>query len=71
MKLHEQRNQLAAAAEHAAQTISGMRGSIERKLMAPYPDGSRSDMINANTDILPLLAQIERDLTDALDNASR
>jgi hypothetical protein len=71
MKLHEQRTELATAAEQAAQTISGMRAMIRRKVMAPYGDGSRSDMINANTDVLPLLAQLEHDLTETLDRCSR
>ena len=36
------------------------RENIRRKMAAQYPDGSRDDMVNANTDVLPMIDSLKR-----------
>ena len=71
MTLVEQRDTLTAAATETADHLRALRGRLDRKLSMPYPDGSRSDQVNASTDVLPILADLERALVLALDQAGR
>lgn len=65
MRLHEQRDTLRTAVTDARVELGELISSIRRKMAAPYGDGSRSNMVNAETDILPRLRAIEDALGDA------
>lgn len=58
MRLNEQRDTLVEAIEDAGCDLIGLRAAILRKIAAPYGDGSRSNMINAETDVLPRLVNV-------------
>jgi hypothetical protein len=62
MKLHEQREVLTAAVYDARRDLQAMHDSVRRKVAAPYGDGSKSNMVNAETDVLPRLMEIIRSL---------
>jgi hypothetical protein len=62
MKLHEQRNEYLNALRAVYDEVHAARCSILRKIASPYGDGSRSNMINAETDILPRLEWILQNL---------
>jgi len=67
MRLNEQRDTLVEAVEDAGQDLIALRAAILRKMAAPYGDGSRSNMINAETDVLPRLTAILDALQTAVD----
>jgi hypothetical protein len=68
MRLNEQRDTLVEAIEDAGQDLVSLRAAILRKMAAPYGDGSRSNMINAETDVLPRLTAILDALHTAVDS---
>jgi hypothetical protein len=70
MRLNEQRDTLVEAIEDAGCDLIGLRASILRKMAAPYGDGSRSNMVNAETDVLPRLVTILDRLQAAMDAIS-
>lgn len=67
MRLNEQRDTLVEAVEDAAMDLVAMRAAILRKIASPYGDGSKSNMVNAETDVLPRLAAILDALQTAVD----
>jgi hypothetical protein len=67
MRLNEQRDTLVEAVEDAACDLIGLRSAILRKMAAPYGDGSRSNMVNAETDVLPRVVAILDRLQDAMN----
>lgn len=70
MRLNEQRDTLVEAIEDAGCELIGMRAAVLRKIAAPYGDGSKSNMVNAETDVLPRLTAILDTLQTALDAIS-
>jgi hypothetical protein len=70
MKLHQQRERLIDGILGASTDLKYLRSSILRKMAAPYGDGSRSNMVNAETDVLPRLASILDTLQTAMDTIS-
>jgi hypothetical protein len=71
MKLHEQRERLIDGILGASTDLKYMRSAILRKMAAPYGDGSRSNMVNAETDVLPRLADIIETLAATLEAVNR
>ena len=67
MRLNEQRDTLVEAIEDAGQDLIAMRAAILRKMASPYGDGSKSNMVNAETDVLPRLTAILDALQTAVD----
>lgn len=67
MRLHEQRDTLAASLAGVADALSDLHARIERKISMPYGDGSRSVMVNATTDVLPCLRSLMETAGDVLD----
>jgi hypothetical protein len=70
MRLNEQRDTLVEAIEDAGCDLIGLRSAILRKIAAPYGDGSKSNLINAETDVLPRLVAILDSLQTAMDTVS-
>jgi hypothetical protein len=70
MRLNEQRDTLVEAIEDAGCDLIGLRAAILRKIAAPYGDGSRSNMVNVETDVLPRLVAILDTLQTAMDAIS-
>jgi len=71
MKLHEQRERLIDGIIGASTDLKYLRSAILRKMAAPYGDGSRSNMVNAETDVLPRLADIIKTLAETLEAINR
>jgi hypothetical protein len=71
MRLNEQRDTLIEAVEDAGCDLIAMRSAILRKIAAPYGDGSKSNMVNAETDVLPRLNAILDTLATTLEAISR
>jgi hypothetical protein len=71
MKLHEQRERLIDGILGASTDLKYMRSAILRKMAAPYGDGSRSNMVNAETDVLPRLADIIETLAATMEAINR
>lgn len=71
MRLNEQRNRLVEGIENASIDLKYMRSAILRKMAAPYGDGSRSNMVNAETDVLPRLNDILDTLATTLEAINR
>lgn len=67
MRIHEQRRELLAGVGEVESMIDALRKSVLRKMARPYPDGSRSDLVNASSDVLPQL----RDILQRLDLLAR
>lgn len=67
MRLNEQRKNLAEAIDRATCDLLYFRRAILRKMAAPYGDGSRSNMVNAETDVLPRINDILDTLQTAID----
>ena len=67
MKLNEQRKVLVEAVECASIDLKYMRSAILRKIAAPYGDGSRSNMVNAETDVLPRINDILTTLQNVVE----
>ena len=70
MRLKEQRDTLVEAIEDAGCDLIALRSAILRKIAAPYGDGSKSNLINAETDVLPRLVAILDSLHTAMDTVS-
>jgi hypothetical protein len=68
MKLYEQRNTLRNGILDASIDLKYMRSAILRKMAAPYGDGSRSNMVNAETDVLPRINDILDTLAAVLES---
>lgn len=66
MRLNEQRDTLVEAVEAAGCDVSALHAAILRKMASPYGDGSKSNMINAETDVLPRLSSIFNTLATAI-----
>lgn len=71
MRLNEQRDTLADAIEDAGCDLIALRLAILRKMAAPYGDGSKSNMVNAETDVLPRLNDILATLAHMLAAITR
>jgi hypothetical protein len=71
MRLNEQRNRLIDGIVDASTDLKYMRSAILRKMACPYGDGSRSNMVNAETDVLPRLNDILDTLATTLEAISR
>ena len=71
MRLNEQRDTLVEAIEDAGCDLTALRLAILRKMASPWPDGSKNNMVNAETDVLPRLNDILSTLADALEAVGR
>ena len=71
MRLNEQRDRLIDGIVDASTDLKYFRSAILRKMAAPYGDGSRSNMVNAETDVLPRLNDILNTLATTLEDISR
>ena len=69
MKLHEQRDTLSMTLTEIRSEIRAMICSVDRKIRDPYGDGSRSNQVNAETDVLPRLYEMCRTI-DAAQSAA-
>lgn len=67
MKIHEQATTAKAQLVETCEAVYALQAQLIRKIAAPYGDGSRSNMVNAETDILPQLAAIVNDLRDTIE----
>lgn len=67
MRINKQRDTLVEAVEEVGCDLIAAIAAIHRKMVAPYPDGSRSNMINAETDVLPRLISIRDRLQEAMN----
>lgn len=57
MRLNDQRDRAVEAIDDVAERLHQLRCRIVRKIGMSYPDGSRSDMVNATSDVLPQLVE--------------
>ena len=71
MRLHEQVETLKTAATEAEALSVQLRARLARKCAATYPDGTRDNRVNVETDVLPALFELERLLGYAVINAER
>jgi hypothetical protein len=71
MRTTEQRDRLVDGIVGASTDLKYMRSAILRKMAAPYGDGSKSNMVNAETDVLPRLNDILHTLASALEAIDR
>jgi hypothetical protein len=55
MRVHEKRDELQQVVNEIHDSIELLMVLINRKIASPYGDGSRSDLVNALTDVLPQL----------------
>tara|TARA_R100000808_G_scaffold13821_2_gene33136 strand:+ start:867 stop:1133 length:267 start_codon:yes stop_codon:yes gene_type:complete len=67
MKIHEQRNAMRSATAKTAVDVRSLIGSLQRKMASTYGDGDRSNMVNAETDVIPALWGILHDLECSLE----
>ena len=67
MRLKEQRDQLVQGVASACTEVKCMRAAVIQKMNAPYGDGSKSNMVNGVTDVLPRLRSVLEILEDVLD----
>lgn len=58
MRLHEQNSERKKIIEDIKSELEDMRASIHRKMNAPFGDGSKSNMVNAESDVLPRIAHM-------------
>ena len=65
MKLHTQRDTLSTTLTEIRSEIRAMICSVDRKMRAPYSDGSRSNQVNGSTDVLPRLYEMCRTIDTA------
>ncbi|GAF85736.1 unnamed protein product [marine sediment metagenome] len=66
MRLCDQRDTLTEASRKAHSDIRALMTSIRRKMAMPYGDGTKTNMVNAETDVLPALYEIALDLDATL-----
>ncbi len=69
MKLHTQRDTLSATLTEIRSELRAMICSVDRKMAAPYGDGTRSNSVNASTDVLPRLYEMCRTIDAAQADA--
>lgn len=69
MRLSTQRDTLTEANRNATEALRALMIRIRRKMAMPYGDGTRTNMVNAETDVLPTLYDIQLDLDAALSEA--
>lgn len=67
MRLNEQRERLIDGIVDASTDLKYFRSAILRKIAATYGDGSRSNMVNAETDVLPRINDILDTLATTLE----
>jgi len=65
MKLHTQRDTLSMTLTEIRSELRAMICRVDRKMRAPYADGSRSSQVNASTDVLPTLYEMCRTIDTA------
>ncbi len=68
MRLHKQRDTLHAGLTDLHREILDMICRVDRKIRAPYTDGTRSNLVNAETDVLPTLYEMRREIDRLLDS---
>jgi hypothetical protein len=71
MRLNEQRDALVNGILDASIDLNYLRSAILRKIAAPYGDGSKSNMVNVETDVLPRLNAILDTLATTLEATNR
>lgn len=71
MRLNEQRDTLERGINQARVYAEMLKRRVSLKTLMPYGDGSRSDMVNANSDVLPGVRAIIATLELALEIADR
>ena len=67
MRLNHQRDRLIQCTAEACHAVTHMRSAIIAKMNSPYGDGSKSNMVNAETDVLPRLNEILTTLVECLE----
>ncbi len=67
MRLHEQNKERAKVLADIEAELRDFRASVLRKIAAQYPDGSRDNLINAETDVLPRIEWLLRGIDTAND----
>lgn len=69
MRLHERRNELEQLTREIQADIDELIAHISRKISRPYGDGTTSNLVNVNSDVLPRLRSIRIRLADATQEA--
>lgn len=64
MKLHERDKERGRLLDEIERKLKILKEHLHRKMAAPYDDGSTSNMVNAETDVLPEINGLIRDLSD-------
>jgi len=62
--IYDQRNKLFENAESAIAQLQDLRANLLRKIAAPYGDGSHSNMVNVETDVIPQIESLISTLSD-------
>ena len=70
MKIHEQNKVLKDRLITIADDIVSLEMALERKTGSPYPDGSRDNLVNIATDVLPVLDSIRHEVGLVLQDVS-
>lgn len=68
MKLHTQRDTLHDGLTAFHGEIRELICRVDRKIRALYSNGTRSNMVNAETDVLPTLYEMRREIDRLLDS---
>ena len=71
MKLKDQRNAMWNTIVEAIFEIDCLRAAVHRKTSMPYGDGTYSNMVNVNSDVLPRLDEIKDKLVNGLLRAEQ
>ena len=64
MKLHEHRDQLQQTLIRTHHDLHELVNYLRMKIGRTYPDGTRDNLVNAETDVLPALHELIRALDD-------
>jgi hypothetical protein len=67
MRIHEQAAEAKKTLRQIEEELRDMTARIHRKMSVPYGDGTYSNMVNATSDVLPLLASMRGMVSDALE----
>ena len=70
MRLNHQRDRLIQGTVEACHAVTHLRRAIINKMNSPYGDGSKSNMVNAETDVLPRLNELLTTLIESLEAVS-
>jgi hypothetical protein len=62
MKLHDQRDHLQQTIVETHDDLHALIGQLTRKIAQTYPDGTRDNRVNVETDVLPALRAMQRHL---------